>query len=134
MTRHVFVETNWVVDYAAPGHRRLPAARELLRRAQGGEIKLHIPAICLTEARGTIRRKFQPRAETQAIGRFLAWATSKGEVTREEHERMKPVLNRFKQHVEAELGALDDRFDELRAHTREPSRSLLWMSLCSNER
>jgi predicted nucleic acid-binding protein len=116
MTRHVFVETNWVVDYAAPGHRRFPAARELLRRADEGELKLYIPSICLTEARGTIRRKFQPGSEAQAIRRFLAWATSKGEVTQDEHARMQSILNRFTQHVEAELGALDDTFEELRAH------------------
>jgi hypothetical protein len=38
--RHVFVETNWIFDYAAPAHRKDPAAVELLERAGRGEVTL----------------------------------------------------------------------------------------------
>ena len=46
--RHVFVETNWVVEYAAPAHRKTPAALELLDRNAKEEIKLYLPVICVT--------------------------------------------------------------------------------------
>jgi hypothetical protein len=32
--RHVFVETNWVAAYAAPGHHKIPAALERLNSAR----------------------------------------------------------------------------------------------------
>jgi hypothetical protein len=48
--RHVFVETNWVFDYAAPGHHKFLGAVTLLERARNGELQLHLPALCLTEA------------------------------------------------------------------------------------
>jgi hypothetical protein len=49
--RHVFVETNWVFDYAAPGHHKVPEAVTLLERARTRQLQLHLPALCLTEAR-----------------------------------------------------------------------------------
>ncbi len=51
---HVFVETNWVVDYAAPAHRQTPAAHGLMERARKGELKLLLPALCISEARKVI--------------------------------------------------------------------------------
>lgn len=47
----VLVETNWVVDVIAPAHLQSPQAIQLFQRAQAGEFKLYVPAICLTEAR-----------------------------------------------------------------------------------
>jgi hypothetical protein len=47
--RRVFVETNWVVAWAAPAHQKIPAALEqLLDRAASGELTLHLPAICIS--------------------------------------------------------------------------------------
>src|SRR5437870_1161230 len=71
--KHVFVETNWVVASSAPVHERMPAALELVERAQQGEIRLHLPSICLGEARYPIRSKYQPRTSADAIRKFLAW-------------------------------------------------------------
>lgn len=47
----VLVETNWVVDIIAPAHLQSPQAVSLLQRADAGELKLFVPAICLAEAR-----------------------------------------------------------------------------------
>jgi hypothetical protein len=52
--RHVFVETNWVFDYAAPGHHKSLDAVALLDRARANDLQLHLPALCLTEARHVI--------------------------------------------------------------------------------
>ena len=35
---HVFVETNWLHDYAAPAHHKVPEAVTLLERAQRGSV------------------------------------------------------------------------------------------------
>jgi len=65
--RYVFVETNWVVDYAVPVHRQAPAAHALMERARRGELKLYLPSLCITEARKAIVNRFQPRSEADAI-------------------------------------------------------------------
>jgi predicted nucleic acid-binding protein len=68
---HVFVETNWLVDYLAPSHRQTPAARSLMDRSRSGELKLYLPAFCIVEARKVIATKFQPRGEADAIRQFV---------------------------------------------------------------
>jgi len=55
--KDVFVETNWVVDYCAPAHQRVPAAVELLKAANSGDIKLHLPSPCISESRSVTRLK-----------------------------------------------------------------------------
>jgi hypothetical protein len=69
--RHVFVETNWVFGYAAPAHHKRLDAVELMARARANEVRIHLPAPCLTEARQPIMRKCQPRNEADAIRQFL---------------------------------------------------------------
>lgn len=61
----VFVETNWVVDIVAPAHLQSVQAAQLLSFAETGEFELHLPAICLTEARETIPRRFNPRTDSE---------------------------------------------------------------------
>ena len=114
--QHVFVETNWVVGYAAPAHRRLADTEALLQRAVSGELRLHLPSVCLTEARATILRKFQPRHEADAIRRFLAWAQSKGELAASEAQGTRRILDKFEHGVKADLKALPARLASLRQH------------------
>lgn len=114
--QHVFVETNWVVGYAAPAHRRLSDAEALLQRAASGEIRLHLPSVCLTEARATILRKFQPRNEADAIRRFLAWGQSNGEIAPSEALETRRILDKFERWVKADLKALPARLASLRQH------------------
>jgi hypothetical protein len=63
--QHVFVETNWLVGYAAPAHQKVYAAVDLLKKANRGEVRLYLPSICLSECRRPIREKFQVEAEVQ---------------------------------------------------------------------
>jgi hypothetical protein len=104
--KHVFVETNWVVGVAAPAHHKLEDAEDLLRRATAGEVRLHLPAVCLTEARFTIPRKFQPRTEAKAIRTFVAWAKDIGRLTASEDEVVRRAVDMFESSVRAELNAL----------------------------
>lgn len=113
--RHVFVETNWVYDYAAPAHHKRLSAVELLQRAKAGEIQLHVPAPCLTEARRPIVTKCQPRHEADAVRRFLEWAKGQQTVSLEQEWSTREVLDRFEGQVRAELKQLDDTLSSLLA-------------------
>jgi hypothetical protein len=112
--RHVFVETNWLVDYASPAHRQRPEAVDLLERAIAGKVKLYLPACCLAQARATIPRKYQPRHEADATRTFLAWAHTQKEISAEQSSDMRRVLDKFEQRVKAELGRLEAKLNALK--------------------
>jgi len=87
--RHLFVETNWVHDYAAPAHHKVPAAFTLLERAQRGDFILHIPNVSFAEARQSIQTKCQLTAP-EFIGTFGG------------HTRMaNSMTNRLKTHIDS---------------------------------
>jgi hypothetical protein len=111
----VFVETNWVFGYAAPGHHKRSDAIALFERARANELQLHLPALCLTEARPPIMSKCQPRHEADAIRRFLLRAKSEGTVSPEQERATREVLDRFEQQVREELRQLDHIIASLRA-------------------
>lgn len=114
---HVFVETNWVVDYAAPAHRQTPAARGLLDRARQGELKLYLPALCLVEARKVIVNRFQPRGEADAIRHFVRWATITGMITTDDRDTVMRTVQLFERRVQGELSNLDASLTDLRAQS-----------------
>lgn len=111
----VLLETTWVVGYAAPEHRQLPAARALFARAERGELKLYLPSICLTQARRTIRHRYQPRQEADAIRTYLARALEGGRVSEQEDRATRRVLDLFEAQVRTEINALDETFAALRS-------------------
>jgi predicted nucleic acid-binding protein len=113
--RRVFVETNWVVAYAAPAHHRTPAALELFDRAANGEIKLYLPVICIAEARRPIFEQFQSRDEADRVRQFLSWARDTGFVDAAEDEATRRVLDRMEGREKADLDQLDDAFGNLKA-------------------
>jgi hypothetical protein len=113
--RHVFIETNWVVAYAAPAHHKIPAALELFDRAASGEIKLHLPVICISEARRPIFERFQSRNEADRVRQFLLWARDSGMVNANEEEATRRVLDRMEGRVKADLEGLDEALNNLRA-------------------
>ena len=114
--RHVFVETNWVVAYAAPAHQRLPIALSLAQRAAAGELRLYIPSVCLTEARHPIRTRFNPRLPADSLRKYLGWARSEGKVPPDQERTVRQVLDRYESAVSAELEGLDERLKSLIGH------------------
>lgn len=114
--RHVFVETNWVVAYAAPAHHKLqvPAATDLLERAAVGEILLHLPSICISEARRPIQERFQVRTEADRIRQFVLWAKDQAYVNDEEAEATRRVLQKMENRVKHDLSQLETTLAELR--------------------
>lgn len=112
--RHVFVETNWVFGYAAPAHHKRLDAVELLARARANEVRIHLPAPCLTEARQPIMRKCQPRNEADAIRQFLMRAKTEQTVSPDQERAAREVLDRFEQQVRGELRQLDNVLKSIR--------------------
>ena len=111
--KHVFVETNWVVDYCAPAHKRGLAATQLLNLARSGTLRLHLPSPCLSEASGAIRKKFQPR-EANTIREYLKWARAGGQVDSGDEQVTRRVLDRFERLVNDDLDRLEDSLSALR--------------------
>jgi hypothetical protein len=105
---------NWVFDYAAPGHHKGLDAVALLERARGGDLQLHLPAVCLTEARHAIVNKCQPRTEANAIRDFLNRARWERTVTPDQDRATREVLSLFERQIQAEIEQLDDVLASLR--------------------
>lgn len=112
--KHVFVETNWIVDYCAPAHQRALAAILLLEAANSGTIQLHLPAPCLAEARSVIRIKFQPR-EADRLREYLKWAKANGHVEAAVEDATRHVLDQFEGLVKRDLDNLEARLQGLKA-------------------
>jgi predicted nucleic acid-binding protein len=115
--KYVFVETNWVVASSAPVHERMPASLELVERAKQGEIRLHLPSICLSEARHPIRSKYQPRAAADAIRKFLAWTALQEDSEIPDTDVIRRTLDRFETSVLAELDKLPAKLESIRKTT-----------------
>lgn len=113
--QHIFVETNWLFDVAAPAHFQRPIALELFERARRGALVLHVPAIAFAEVRRTILTKCQPRHEADAIRDFLGRARQNGVVDDAEANATLKVLDAFERTVRGELASLDERLREIRS-------------------
>jgi hypothetical protein len=111
---HVLVETNWVFGFAAPAHHKDPKAVELFEKARRGELRLHLPSLCLTEVRNPLRTRCQPRNEAGAIREFLIWSRDSSMVTPADYQTTDRLLNRFDASVRSELARLPQTLDALR--------------------
>lgn len=125
----VFVETNWVVDIVAPAHLQSPQAAQLLSLAETGEFELHLPAICLTEARETIPRRFTPRTDSEDLRKFVKWAKKERKLTTEDANASFRVFDKFDGLVTNELRKVPERLRELAQHPHLnvfPFQNLCW--------
>lgn len=109
----ILVETNWVVDIVAPAHLQNPAAQELLHQAESGLIQLYVPAICLTEAKETIPRRFAPRNRSNDFRKFIKWANRANRITPEDAHAAFRVLDQFDGLVANELKDVGNRLSLL---------------------
>ena len=112
----VLVETNWVVDVIAPAHLQSPQAIELLRRANAGEFQLFVPAICLTEARETVPRRFTPRSRSEDFRKFVRWARDEDRIKLEDANAAFRVFDKFDGLVSHELTKVSERLRSLISH------------------
>ena len=100
--RHVFVETNWLHDYAAPAHHKVPEAVRLLERAQQGEFIVHIPNASFAEARQSIQSKCQP-VDGPGIHRYIRWAQRSGELDEAQTTEAHRLADKYVQSINREL-------------------------------
>jgi len=100
-TTHVFVETNWVVDFVAPAISRNPGAGKLLERSRRGEVVLHVPAIALSEAHKVVRER-SLRADLDNIRAFVRDLKESAVIDEQAANVMFEVLSRFQQYVARE--------------------------------
>ena len=105
--RHVFVETNWLVAVAAPACNPRPDALELRDSAADGRIRIYLPACCISEAKKTIRQKYQPK-EADRLRSFVQWASEKTYLNHETAESAMMMLSRFEGLVRSGLDKLND--------------------------
>ena len=112
--RHVFIETNWVVAYAAPAHNKIPAAVELLKKANAGEVQLYLPSICISESRSPIQKNFQPRLEADRVRRFLLWGKGNKVVDAAAEETVRRTLDQMEAVIKKDLERLDEVLNDLR--------------------
>jgi predicted nucleic acid-binding protein len=106
--RHVFLETNWLVACFAPAHFQMSDASNLLHETKEGGISLHIPSICLSEARSVIRRKFQPRSQADNFRNYLRWAKQETIVPEEKSRIVREVLDTYENVLLRELDRLEE--------------------------
>jgi len=76
---------------------------------------LHLPALCITEARSSMPRRYQPQAETATLRGFLSWARTTGRLTADHTETTLRVVNQLDASVLLELKRLPDTLDMLRS-------------------
>src|ERR1019366_4181770 len=110
--RHVFVETNWRVTLAVPARDPTPAAVELRDSAKDGRIRIYLPACCISEAKKTVRLKFQPK-EADRLRGFVQWAFEKKHLDHETAESARRMLQSFEGHVGSGLATLNDKLLEI---------------------
>ena len=103
--RHVFVETNWLHDYAAPAHHKVPDAFTLLERAQQGEFMLHIPNVSFAEARHSIQSRCQP-VDGPGIHRYIQWAQKNGEFNDGQARDAHQLAEKYVQSIRKELSGV----------------------------
>src|SRR6266568_9108383 len=111
--RHVFVETNWLVDCFAPAHFKQPDALDLLTQVRENKLKLYLPASCLVEARPVIRAKFQPK-QVDAVREHLRWRKASGNIAVDDEAKVRTVLDQYEAFVRKDLDRLELSLDELR--------------------
>lgn len=109
----VFVETNWVVDIIAPAHLQSLESAQLLEQANVGLVELYLPAICLTEARETVLRRFTPRSRSDDFRKFVKWARDQGQITLEDASAAFRVFEKFDRLVAHELAETSKRIANL---------------------
>ncbi|HEY6465368.1 MAG TPA: hypothetical protein VIY69_05210 [Candidatus Acidoferrales bacterium] len=113
-SKHVFVETNWVVDCFAPAPFATAAAIGLLRLAREASIALHIPGICLSEARAVVRKKFQPRNQADPLRSYLRWAKENHRIEPDAESTVRRSLDRYESFILTELEQLERQIESLR--------------------
>ncbi len=113
--KHVFVETNWVFNYAAPAHKRTPDAIALAEAAKAGNLKLYLPAVSLREGENAIRQKCQPKRDSANLRRFRLWAFAHKQIDQNTDDAVTKFLNIYDRATNRDLNDLETRINKIRS-------------------
>jgi hypothetical protein len=86
----------------------------LFDRAAAGELRLHLPSLCLTEGREAIRRRCQPRGEADALRKYVAWALDSKHMSDRDAATVRQAVEGFEVKVRRELASLASTLDSVR--------------------
>lgn len=115
--RPVFLETTWVVGYAAPAHLGMASAKALINKPDENR-RLYLPAVCISEARQTIARKYQAKHESDRVRQYLVWVSEHDQVSPDDNAAVLRVLDQMEASVKEALKSLDHTLDELGRNPR----------------
>lgn len=102
-----------MVDWAAPAHYRKPEAERLLDLAKSGEIQMHLPSVCLAEARRPVLKKHQA-SHADPLRAFLRWGRRNETIGAADEEAVKRVLSLMEENVRQDVDLLNSRLAGLR--------------------
>jgi hypothetical protein len=75
--------------------------------ASHGRIRIYLPACCISEAKKTIRQKYQPK-EADRLRSFVQWAFEKRYLDHETSESAMKMLSSFEGHVRSGIDKVND--------------------------
>jgi hypothetical protein len=109
VSKHVFVETNFIVDLVRPCSA--PGARALYER---DDVVLHVPWVSLVESKRTLKDRivredlgFGPRLQDFLTREFL-----EGRLSRDEKKNFEPLARRVRDEYAAALGNVGAAVDD----------------------
>jgi hypothetical protein len=125
--KHVFVETNFVVDVARPFPS--PDAEQLMARANaGGDVTLHIPWVAIAEAKRTLDRIIrEDLGFTDAMGQFVVREFRDAKIDGADKKVIDALSKRAAAARKAAIQAIAATVDAVaaRATIVEPSKSVV---------
>jgi len=125
--KHVFVETNFLVDVARPFPS--PDATALLKRAQtGGDVALHVPWVAVAEAKRTLDRIIrEDLGFTDAMAKFAAREFRNGTLTRQSKQQIDALQARASTARSAAIKSITASVDQVAASATliEPGKAVV---------
>jgi histone H3/H4 len=67
-------------------------------------LTIHVPAICLSEGRNVIRKKFQPRYQLAPIRKYVRWAKDQAKLDQAAAEAVRKTLEQYEQFIGRRTG------------------------------
>lgn len=125
--KHVFVETNFVVEVARPFRSR--DAEQLLARANaGGDVALHIPWVAIAEAKRTLDRIIREDLDfTDSMGKFVVREFRDGQITGADKSVIEALSKRAKAARKTAIQSIESTVDSVaaRATIIEPDKTVV---------
>lgn len=125
--KHVFVETNFVVEVARPFQSR--DAEQLLARANAnGDIALYIPWVAIAEAKRTLDRIIREDLDfTDSMGKFVVREYRDGKITGPDKIVIEALSKRASAARKAAIQSIESTVDAVaaRATIIEPDKTVV---------